>query len=114
MIDDIFKPKPFRLLRRRIRFFLQRRARGWDDSETWNLDTTIAEFVLPRLKRFKEVTNGYPGTDEFPTPESWDVALDKMIRAFEIVLAGDIGLEEYPEFREGMDLFAKHYLQLWW
>ena len=42
-------------------FFWQRITRGFNDSETWNLDYTIAKLVLPRLKRFKELTNGIPG-----------------------------------------------------
>ena len=56
--------------------------------DTWTLDTTIAEFVLPRLKLFKKVNNGYPGIDEMDTPEKWDEALDKMIIAFQYVLDG--------------------------
>ena len=36
----------------------QRIERGFDDSELWNLDYTIASFVLPRLKRLKELNTG--------------------------------------------------------
>ena len=36
------------------KFTKQRLERGFDDSETWNLDLTIAKFVLPRLESFKE------------------------------------------------------------
>ena len=46
------------------------------DKDTWNLFAVISQFVLPRLKRFKKLTNGYPiGMTE----KQWDVILDKMI-----------------------------------
>lgn len=35
--------------------------------ETWNLDYTIAKFVLPRLKLFKKLNNGYPGREGMET-----------------------------------------------
>ena len=47
--------------------------------ETWNLDYTIAKFVLPRLKLFKKLNNGYPGREGMETKEKWDEALNKMI-----------------------------------
>ena len=58
-------------------------------SDLWSLNITIANFVLPRLKRFKKENIGYPGIDEMDTPEKWDEALDKMILAFEYVISWD-------------------------
>lgn len=114
--------------------------------ETWSLDVNLAKYILPRLKKFKELNNGYPGLDEVDTPEKWDEALDKMIQAFEYV----IDLDEYwlddPRYdytdimfgdnkelyesivenkrmedirrlaaiKEGLQLFAKYYMSLWW
>lgn len=57
--------------------------------DIWNLDITIAEFVLPRLRLFKKKNIGYPGRGEMDTPEKWDEALDKMIVAFEYILDDD-------------------------
>lgn len=34
---------------------LERKLRGFDTTELWNLDATIAEFILPRLIAFKEM-----------------------------------------------------------
>lgn len=39
----------------------QRLERGFDDTELWNLDVTIARFILPRLKIYKENTFTIPG-----------------------------------------------------
>lgn len=114
--------------------------------ETWSLDVNLAKYIIPRLKKFKKLNNGYPGIGEMNTPEKWDEALDKMIQAFEYV----IDLDEYwiddPKYdytdimfgknkefyekikenkitedirrlaaiNEGLQLFAKYYMSLWW
>lgn len=39
----------------------QRRTRGFDDTELWNLDSTIVKFILPRLKVFRDQCHGTPG-----------------------------------------------------
>lgn len=114
--------------------------------ETWSLDVNLAKYIIPRLKKFKKLNNGYPGIGEMNTPEKWDEALDKMIQAFEYV----IDLDEYwiddPKYDytdimfgknkefyekikenkitedirrlaaidEGLQLFAKYYMSLWW
>ena len=109
IIDDDSKRAP--------EFAEQRRTRGFDDSELWSLDSTIAAFILPRLRRFKEIAHGHPGQI---TPEEWDGILDKMILAFERV-AGQFELgatrdqeRQYSEeIEEGMKLFAEWFSSLW-
>lgn len=116
--DKMFKtPNIFQRIRRKIRFFIQRNTRGWDDSETWNLDYTIAKFILPRLKRFKLLANGYPA--EFDNIDEWYEIIDKMIEAFECILSDDYYDLRYTEefeakINEGLDLFRKYYRNLWW
>lgn len=97
--------------------------------ETWCLDCVIAEFVLPRLQLFKKLNNGYPGQGDMDTPEKWDIALDKMIRAFQLVIdmdnlddrywnSGsynhDLWTKEQNEKMEGLQLFAIWFDYLWW
>jgi len=96
-------------------FVEQRKKRGFDDSETWSLRDTIADFVLPRLKLFKEITNGYPGDLD---KDNWNKILDKMIRTFEIVQEdGKNGVYDkkvWKEYNIGIRLFCKYFLKLWW
>lgn len=100
------------LLRRSIRFFYQRLTRGWDDSDTWSLDVTIAKFVLPRLKRFKELNNGFPYEE---TQESWNEKLDDMIYAMEFELKQfDTNDYDMNRVNRGFELFGKHFHYLWW
>jgi hypothetical protein len=61
---------------RDLKFLKQRIIRGWDDSETWSLDFTVAKFMLPRLIRFKELKCGYPCN---LTKEEWDKILDEIL-----------------------------------
>jgi thiamine kinase-like enzyme len=86
----------------------QRDKWGFDDTETWNLDNTIVDFILPRLKRFVKVTNGYP--NEFKNMREWKKTLNKIIK----------GLEKYEddfrgeESKEAIGLLFKHFSSLWW
>ena len=90
----------------------QRIERGFDDTETYNLFTTIAQFVLPRLKRFKEVNDSYPNKMTF---EEWDEILDKMIQSFELITQDNFDIQRDDEkIKEGLDLFGKHFTKLWW
>jgi len=59
-------------------------TQGFDNTELWNLDTSLVSFLLPRLKVFKTQKCSYPG--DLPNSEAWDRVLDKMIVGFEIYL----------------------------
>ena len=37
----------------------QRLERGFDDSETWSLRDTIANFIIPRLERYEEIAKDF-------------------------------------------------------
>lgn len=86
----------------------QRLERGFDDTELWCFYKSIAKFILPRLKEFKILDRG----DDLKEP------LDKMIAAFSLVVENDDSYrnplrKEYKIFKEGFDLFHKHYINLW-
>ena len=103
-----------RWIPRSVRFWWQRRTRGFDDSATWSLDSTVSEFVLPRLRRFKAVNIAHPGS---LTPEEWDQMLDKMIAAFEFGASEErwaANQAAYDAHQEGLDLFARYFWDLWW
>ena len=74
--SSVFKsPGRLYLWRRSLWYFWQRRTRGWDDSVTWNLNDEIIAFIAPRLRRFRELNDGYPGN---MSEESWNAELDEM------------------------------------
>jgi len=98
---------------RKIKFLLQKIFRGFSDDETWNLDDTISKFVLPRLKRFKEINNGYP---HGMTWKQWNSKLNKMIKAFELIIEDNYMMpkSKCKKVDEGLDLFREHFRALWW
>lgn len=99
--------------KRSCRFFWQRMTRGWDDSETWSLDYSLAKLILPRLIRLKEFRLEY-----IENPPGWIEDLDKMIAAFEFLGSEErwscYDKDKWNEAQEGVELFAKHYTSLWW
>jgi len=92
----------------------QREERGFDDTELWNLDATIAEFILPRLKRFRDIVVGYPGN--LNSQDEWYAILDKMIKALEITTSNMklLSNKDHDSQEEGLKLFAEYFNHLWW
>ena len=100
----------------------QRLSRGFDNSELWNLDTTIVKFVLPRLKVFRSFECGHPV--HIDTMEEWNEILDKMIKGFEYYLDDNLGedknltrkeniVNHEKVISEGLDLFREYFSNLW-
>ena len=115
MIEFLYRLKNLKI-KRSIRFFFQRLFRKFDDSETWSLEHELAKHILPRLKRFKELNNGYPNGF---TPESWDIMLDEMIYAFdfracETAFQLDATEKEHERVQRGLSAFGRHFTKLWW
>lgn len=110
--------------RRNIRFFVQRKIRGWDDSDTWSLDYQIAKFALPRLKRFKDISPIVPNN---LTEEKWNEILDSMIFFLQYHAYCDEpdkqtqmrescknNEEFFNRLNRGSKLFGRYFGALWW
>lgn len=94
-------------------FKAQHEERGFDDTELWNLDVSIAKFIFPRLKAFSK-SGCRPGHLE---EEEWLEILNKMIRSFEL-MSDDVDAFSYDakinmEIEEGLELFHQYYRNLW-
>lgn len=97
-----------------VEFSKQRIERGFDDSETWSLDMTIAKFILPRLIRLKELKQQnllHPG--ELNDSREWSDIMDKMIFSFKWVVEDSETIIPV-EVNEGLDLFREYFFRLWW
>lgn len=85
------------------------------NKELWNLDYTIAEWILPRLKAYKAKTIGYPSIDRKVysetkklkniTFEDWQNILDEIILGFEQILIDplDIAIDKNLDFKNKTD-----------
>ena len=80
---------------------------GISPDELWNMDVTLAHFLLPRIKEFRKIAIGIPGG--LNNLEEWHEIIDKMIVAFEIIADEDEYYATNPsrtkELVEGLDAF---------
>ena len=96
----------------------QRFEHGFDDTETWHMDRTMALFMIPRLKRFLEVNNGIPNGE---TEESYDEKLNFILNSFkeyyfnedqEVSL--EIEKERLSNAKKAAVLLGELWFDLWW
>jgi hypothetical protein len=94
-------------------FSKQRFEFGFDDSETWSLRDTIANFIIPRLERYEEISKDFLIRDEELISD-----INKFLIAMKLTArdSGSLILseEEEKQLREGLDAFPKIFLSLWW
>lgn len=99
--------------KREKEFSEQRMERGFDDSETWALDYTIARFILPRLKRYDEIAE-----DAIIRSDKVKQQTKNVIAALELVIRDGEGESlngrEEKEVEEGMRDFVEIFRELWW
>lgn len=113
--DEVYAKDPDKLKK----YQDQRLSRGFDDTETWHLDKTLALFLIPRLKRFLEVNNGFPSGE---TEESYNEKLNFIVNSFEEYycenLSENVSLEteklKLENARKAVDFLSKLWFDLWW
>jgi len=124
-----------------IKWFFQRKIRGYDDPDIFDMDRHLTKFILPRIKEFRKMieTNcsGVPtlileynekGKAKYSTDEGmkrWISILKKIELAFILMHEENNGedvylkksveeiSEDYKKIEEGLELFGKYYQCLW-
>ena len=98
----------------------QRFENGFDDTETWHMDRTIALFIIPRLKKFIEVNNGIPNGE---TIETYNQKLNFIISAFENYYATNKYYESVDDnerkqltddVKLAVEYLSKLWFEMWW
>lgn len=97
-----------------FKHWYQRLRYGYTDKEVWDLFWHVSKYILPRLERLADISNGYPiGL----TVKKWNKILDQMIEAFEIIAKSDVLWEidskANAKVKKGLSLFGKYFLDLW-
>lgn len=113
-------------VKRTIKYWFQRRTRGWDDTELWNLDYTFIKWINTRFKAYKEQTIidltfhtfEYKG-NKYTQGE----LIDEIIRISDLLIDEDFYFETifgsvhkeqsglYDELLEMFSLVIRH---MWW
>jgi len=92
----------------------QRLKYGFDDSETWSLCNTFAEFMVPRLKRYLKIANEVIVIDDEMRKAIEDMIwLLTRVNEEEIDCDDFITREEYERFPEIFEKFGKQFIRLW-
>lgn len=101
-----------KLGKRDFLFLWQRLTRGWDDSETWSMDQSLAKIILPRLHTFRDIKNSHPHSLSM---DAWNKHLDEMIWGFHWFADGKQYSynEKAARAHDAIELFGKYYKYLW-
>lgn len=91
----------------------QRILKGFDDTETWSLKGTIAQFIIPRLERYDEIVNEF----SIRTPQA-KKEVQYLLAAMKLIVR-DSGSENFTKsekrkVQKGLELFPKILMTLWW
>lgn len=108
-----------------IKWFFQRRMRGFDDLEWWNLCIYLKEWLTPRLEIFiknREKNKNFCGYPPDLTNTKWNNILNKILwwaknseNEQDKILPEDIKQWKkfYKKEKEARELFAKYFNYLW-
>ena len=93
-----------------IKYCYQRLIRGFDDSDLWDLDKTIVQFILPRIKEFQMKHQ------DNCLDNDWKENLNIIVKTFELLNQKQLfeRSETENEFiKNGLRLFADNLETLW-
>ena len=95
---------------RRDKYRQQRKERGFDDTELWNLDVTFARLMLPRLRAF------LPLRDELiVVDDKWHADMAAIILALEILSENSVDIDGNRAIvTSGMEAFSRNIMRLWY
>lgn len=106
LIDKIFGDKYDRRMKKAKRFYTNP-----IDEETWNLDLTFVDFMVPRLRLFRERASKIIEYDF--------TIVDEIIEGFELYRHhfdwdDDSVKDNIKKAQKSMKLFAEHWKEFWW
>jgi hypothetical protein len=112
--EEVYPDEPEKL----ERYKKQRDERGFDDTETWHLDKSLTFFLIPRLKRFIELNNGFPSGQ---TEESFNEKLNFILKSFEEYyynendeVSLELEKERLSNAKKAATLLGEIWFDLWW
>ena len=97
-----------------IKHFFQRLIKGYDDSETWNMDLSFYRWLYPRLKRFTILCDNYPARCK--NLSEWTDEIEDIVDLLRKIINEDyfFSIESDEDKRKVMDWFHNNVDHLWW
>ena len=82
-------------------------------AEVWNTNNTLAQLIAPRLQTFKELDKHCIPVG-FSDMRQWNNTIQQMIDAFELMkTVRTLSDDEETVEKTGLELFCKHFRDLW-
>lgn len=91
---------------RQFKWAYQRITKGYCDADYWDLDTHLSRLMAQSIKELADNTHGYPGTEEFPTYDSWRAYLYKIVYLLNYSLQEDM---YNPYEKDWLETFKEHF-----
>ena len=112
-----------RIIKRNIKYWFQRRTRGWSDDETWNLDYEFIKWINSRFKKYKELASKIVDLEDhkftYKRKKYTQLELiDKVIELSDTLLASywvyEDDFDKYGIANEIFDIFKTIFWAMWW
>lgn len=108
----------FSLFLNKIKNFFQQISKNQIniDTDTYGLDILLYKWLLPRLKRFRELSNNWPDS-KYDTLDDWNNELDKRIAQLEYIVKNYFNYNDkkLPKIINSFNKWlAKDLNDLWW
>lgn len=88
--------KFFREIKIAVRNYWHRARCGYAWVDLWNMDNYLGQLIPNMLRELSKRACGYPGTEEYPTPEVYQEYLELLATLFE-----NLNIDEFdPEYEE--------------
>lgn len=100
--------------KRQLFFYWQRDYRGFDNSDMWNLESKILDWLIPRLKVFSYFAKGSGWFDGKGGYVKGDKIVEEILKGFKIYHEKDFfSKKESNIINHSFNLFKKHFGDLW-
>ena len=107
---------------RQLNYYWQRDWRGFDGSEMWSLDSTILDWLIPRLEEFSYWASGHGWPNGIKDGEiqylDGGKVTEEIVKGFKLLKEsqyniGDLSEYQYQMINRSFNLFKKHFGDLW-
>lgn len=118
--------KKMRTIKRDVKFWFQRRIRGWSDDETWNLNYEFILWLNSRFKKYREqaikiVNLEYYKFEYKDKTYTQLQVIDRIIELTDYIINGDYyemmwsDVEHLEAMKDEIfDLFKMSFGAMWW
>lgn len=100
-----------------VKGFFQRGRRGYAKSDLWSFDTYLSKVIGEGVLELAKHGQGWP-SGEFKTYREWKATLNKMGKGFlnyheKVYTVAGLTSKDTERLEESLELFKKHFLNLW-